>query len=60
LGAWVKNADFGNKLKIKGGGAVGYVEYLPVPLGWLDKYYLEPVPLDQIALNPNLVQNQGW
>jgi hypothetical protein len=60
LGAWVKNSDFGNKLKINGGGTVGYVEYFPASPGWLDKYYLEPVPLDQIALNPNLKQNEGW
>ncbi|MGM9791937.1 MAG: RagB/SusD family nutrient uptake outer membrane protein [Candidatus Cryptobacteroides sp.] len=28
--------------------------------GWLDKYYLEQVPLDQIKLNPNLSQNSGY
>jgi hypothetical protein len=60
LGVWVKNADFGNKLKIMGGGAEGYVQFFDVPLGWLDKYYLEPVPLNEIALNPALEQNPGW
>lgn len=60
LGVWVKNADFGNKLTIKGGGAEGYVEFFGVPLGWLDKYYLEPIPLNQVALNSELGQNPGW
>lgn len=60
LGAWVKNKDFNNKLKIQGGGAEGYVEYFATPPGWLDKYYLEPVPTKEIALNPKLAQNPGW
>lgn len=45
---------------ISGGGNAGYVTNLPVPAGWLDKYYLEPVPLHEIAINPNLTQNPGW
>ncbi|MDD5820093.1 MAG: RagB/SusD family nutrient uptake outer membrane protein [Bacteroidales bacterium] len=28
--------------------------------GWLDKYYLDQVPLGQIKLNPNLSQNPGY
>ncbi|MGV3502788.1 MAG: RagB/SusD family nutrient uptake outer membrane protein [Adhaeribacter sp.] len=60
LGVWVKNADYGNKLKIKGGGAQGYVEYFGVPAGWLDKYYLEPLPTQDLALNPKLEQNPGY
>lgn len=60
LGVWVKNADFNNKLKINGGGAEGYVEYHPQPVGWLDKYYLEPIPLSEIALNKELKQTTGW
>ena len=31
-----------------------------VSAGWLDKYYLEQVPLDQIKLNPKLEQNPGY
>jgi len=27
---------------------------------WDDRKYLEPIPLDQITLNPNLTQNPGW
>ncbi|MFV0606177.1 MAG: RagB/SusD family nutrient uptake outer membrane protein [Niabella sp.] len=28
--------------------------------GWLDKYYLYQVPTNEIALNPNLTQNDGY
>ncbi|MFV0505391.1 MAG: RagB/SusD family nutrient uptake outer membrane protein [Bacteroidales bacterium] len=29
--------------------------------GWLDKYYLLPIPLEEKALNPNLLpNNSGW
>jgi starch-binding outer membrane protein, SusD/RagB family len=27
---------------------------------WDDKLYLNPLPTDQLTLNPNLVQNPGW
>jgi len=60
LGAWVKNSDFGNKLKINGGGAEGYVEYFPQPTGWLDTYYLEPIPTQELVLNTKLIQNPGY
>jgi hypothetical protein len=45
---------------INGGGNSGYVKNLPMPLGWLDKFYLEPIPAQEIAINPNLTQNPGW
>jgi hypothetical protein len=45
---------------IDGGSSIGYVKNSPVPIGWLDKYYLEPVPLQEIAINPRLSQNPGW
>lgn len=42
----------------------GWIYTYPSPLesgkGWLDKYYLDQVPLDQIKLNPNLSQNYGY
>jgi hypothetical protein len=60
LGVWVRNADYGNKLKIKGGAAQGYVEYFGVPGGWQDSYYLEPLPTQDLALNPALKQNPGY
>ncbi len=27
---------------------------------WDDKLYLDPLPTDQLTLNPNLEQNPGW
>ena len=27
---------------------------------WNDKLYLDPIPTDQLVLNPNLTQNPGW
>lgn len=60
IGVWVKNSDYGNKLKILGGGSEGYSILFAKPSGWLEKYYLEPIPTQEIALNPKLKQNPGW
>ncbi len=60
LGRWVKNSDYGNKLPIQGGVAIGYVSPFGVPPGVPEYYYLAPIPSNQIVLNPNLVQNPGW
>lgn len=60
VGVWVNNDDYGNALKINGGGKEGYVEFFGKPAGWLDYYYLYPIPKDQLALNAKLVQNPGW
>jgi len=42
----------------------GYVKRFDNPTkigkGWLDKYYLEWIPTNQIVLNPNITQNPGW
>ncbi len=44
--------------------AAGYVKRFDDPTkigkGWLDKYYLEWIPTNQIVLNPNIKQNPGW
>lgn len=34
--------------------------YMVKPVGWVDKYYLFPIPQRQIVLNSNLIQNPGW
>ena len=63
LGVYIKRSDFGNtqNIKILGEGDEGYVYYFGVPNGWLDKYYLEPLPIEQTTLNPNLLPNNpGW
>ena len=59
-GLWADNTRYGNKLAISGGGTEGYVEYNTAPLGWLDYYYLYPLPKDQLVLNASLQQNPGW
>lgn len=42
----------------------GWIYTKPGPLstgkGWLDTYYLEMIPTDQIKLNPQITQNPGW
>ena len=60
LGAWVKSSDYGGKLNILGGADEGYSILFAKPSGWLEKYYLEPIPTQEIALNPKLKQNPGW
>ncbi|MDN5200001.1 RagB/SusD family nutrient uptake outer membrane protein [Fulvivirgaceae bacterium BMA10] len=60
LGRWVKNADYGDKLPIQNGQAEGYISPWGPPPGVPEYYYLEPIPSDQIVLNPQLEQNPGW
>ncbi|WP_291906082.1 RagB/SusD family nutrient uptake outer membrane protein [Chitinophaga sp. CB10] len=59
LGAKVKVSDYGAGTPITLNSS-GSVVYYPVPVGWLDKYYNEPVPLEEMQLNQNLVQTTGW
>lgn len=38
-----------------------FVDQSTIGKGWLDKYYLLPLPLEETALNPNLLpDNPGW
>lgn len=60
LGAWANRSQYGNKIKIHGGGNEGFIEYFSPAEGWLDYYYFEPIPTQELALNPNLKQNPGW
>ncbi|TRX70344.1 RagB/SusD family nutrient uptake outer membrane protein [Carboxylicivirga sp. M1479] len=60
LGRYVKNSNYGNKLPIQGGAAEGFVSPWGVPPGFPEHYYLYPIPLEELALNENLVQNTGW
>lgn len=45
-------------------GDHGYIVFYGDPvaegLGWQEHYYLYPLPLDDLALNPELKQNTGW
>lgn len=60
LGRWVVNADYGSKLPIQGGADEGYISPWGPPPGVPEHYYLDPIPSDQIVLNPKLEQNPGW
>lgn len=63
LGVYIKRSDFGNtnNIKILNNASEGYTYYFDAPKGWLDKYYLEPLPINQTTLNPNLLPNNpGW
>ncbi|MCD7937909.1 MAG: RagB/SusD family nutrient uptake outer membrane protein, partial [Tannerellaceae bacterium] len=60
LGVKVKNSDYDNSLTLLDGAAEGNVVFFGKPAGWLEKYYLEPIPIQEQILNPNLGQNPGW
>ena len=60
LGRYVVNANYNNTLPIQGGASEGYISPFGVPPGFLDHYYLYPIPSDQIVLNPKITQNPGW
>jgi len=67
-GAWIKRSDFpGTSVTIENNAAEGYI--IPAPSAATQrtfdpKYYLEPLPLDQIKLyldkGVDLKQNPGW
>lgn len=66
-GCWVKNGDYNNTLQIQGYNSVeesadkeGYVIYRQKPKGFLDYYYLYPIPIKELVLNPQLEQNPGY
>lgn len=74
VGAYVNKADYGSPAAMKlakknadGSYTVdatlteGYVCIGDLPAnGWKSHYYLYPLPLDDLALNKNLKQNDGW
>jgi hypothetical protein len=60
IGRWIVRSDYKNKIKVVGGGTEGYVQIFGTPPGVPEYYYLEPLPSNEIVLNPNLVQNPGW
>lgn len=57
-----KEADC--KIKFVGGGKEGYIEFFGDPVkqgkGWKDYFYLYPLPLADLGLNPKLEQNPIW
>jgi hypothetical protein len=67
LGCWVKNSELNNSVKIFGYSSVteskdkeGYIDFFARPKGWLEHYYLYPIPIKDLTLNPKLIQNPGW
>jgi len=67
IGCWVKNAHYNNKLRIQGfadlaesANKEGYVIHRQKPLGFLEHYYLYPIPMKDLVLNPQLTQNPGY
>jgi len=63
LGQYVRKSDFpdGTAVTIDGGAEEGYLEFHPAPGKlWPEYYYLYPIPLNQMVLNPNIKQNPGW
>lgn len=66
-GCWVKNSEYKNTLQIQGYATIeasvgkeGYVIYRQKPLGFLEHYYLYPIPIKELVLNPKLKQNPGY
>lgn len=66
-GCWVKNSEYMNKLQIQGYESVeasankeGYVIYRQQPKGFLEHYYLYPIPIKDLVLNEQLEQNPGY
>lgn len=60
IGRYIVASNYNNRVPVVGGGAEGYVSIFGMPPGVPEHYYLEPIPSDQIVLNPQLEQNPGW
>lgn len=67
LATGIRNPETGREYtsaELQAAGDKGHLYYYYDPLlqgkGWLDKFYLNPIPSDEIMLNPNLTQQEGW
>ena len=60
VGRWIVKSDYKGKVPISGGGKEGYVKVFGVPPGVPEYYYLNPLPSNEIVLNPKIKQNPGW
>jgi hypothetical protein len=60
IGRWIKKSDYKGRVPIVGGGDEGYVKIFGTPPGVPEYYYLEPIPSNEIVLNPKLKQNPSW
>lgn len=59
LGRWIKKTDYPN-MPILNNANEGYIALDGTPPGFPDYYYLQPIPLNELILNKNLVQNKDW
>lgn len=73
VGAYINKSDYEDSrhvsdpdiskfaMKLDRTGDAGRVVYYDVPTpGWLEKYYLYPLDVNNLVLNPNLTQNPGY
>ncbi len=64
LGRWLRkgiDVAANANIPILNGAAEGYIAYEGVPpTPYPVHYYLDPIPSNQIVLNPNITQNDGW
>ena len=55
------NANPSNfKLKLDRNGDEGRIVFFSKPVGWVDRHYLFPLPSNELLLNQNLDQNEGY
>ena len=67
-GAWIDRNVYGGNLTLQdidgntlpADAQYGYGAYFGKPSGWLEHYYLYPLPLNILVLNEALDQNPGW
>lgn len=67
-GAWIDRNVYGGNLTLQdidgntlpADAQYGYGAYFGKPSGWLEHYYLYPLPLNNLVLNEALEQNPGW
>lgn len=61
LRRWLRNVAANANIPILNGAAEGYIVYEGVPPTPYPVHdYLNPIPSNQIVLNPNITQNDGW
>lgn len=48
------------KLKLDRNGDEGRIVFFSKPVGWVDRHYLFPLPSNELLLNQNLDQNEGY
>ena len=55
------NANPSNfKLKLDRNEDEGRIVFFSKPVGWVDRHYLFPLPSNELLLNQNLDQNEGY